>query len=257
MVSITGRLRRVAKTPVGSTQCHYVSADGDERVTTVDEVHMASVVAGRPVRPIRSFAGQKHYPGLFWSVTTRTHLKYESLLERDRFLLADFDREVVAIAPQPFWLVGDDEGTSRRHVPDLLLRRRDGSFVVVDVKPEVFVTHPKVAAVFGWTSRICASRGWRYEVWTGADAVVLANVRHIAAGRRSEFVNDAAVAAVRSEVRPGLTLGQLESATQQPRWAARRAVLWLLWQHELRTELTRPLSAHSLVETGVDDDGCD
>lgn len=60
----------MAKTPLGRTQCHYVSADGDERVTTVDEVHMASVVAGQPVRPIRSFAGQKHYPGLFWSVTT-------------------------------------------------------------------------------------------------------------------------------------------------------------------------------------------
>lgn len=44
MVSITGRLQRVAKTPLGSTQCHYVSADGDESVTTVGEVHMASVV---------------------------------------------------------------------------------------------------------------------------------------------------------------------------------------------------------------------
>jgi hypothetical protein len=87
MTSITVRLQYMAKTPLGSTQCHYVSAGGDERVTTVDEVHMASVVAGHPVRPIRSFAGQKHYPGLFWSVTTGAHLKYESLLERDRFLL--------------------------------------------------------------------------------------------------------------------------------------------------------------------------
>jgi hypothetical protein len=98
MVSMTGRLQRVAKPQLGSTQCHYLSADGDERVTTVGEVHMASVVAGQPVRPIRSFAGQKHYPGLFWSVTTGTHLKYESLLERNRFLLADFDLEVAGIA---------------------------------------------------------------------------------------------------------------------------------------------------------------
>ncbi|MUL82008.1 MULTISPECIES: TnsA-like heteromeric transposase endonuclease subunit [unclassified Mycolicibacterium] len=247
----------MGKTRLGSTQCHYVSADGDEHVTTVDEVHMASVVAGQPVRPIRSFAGQKHYPGLFWSVTTGTHLKYESLLERDRFLLADFNPEVVGIAPQPFWLVGDDDGTTRRHVPDLLLRRRDSSFVVVDVKPADFVTHPKVSAVFGWTSRICASRGWGYEVWTGADAVVLANVRHIAAGRRGEFIADTAVADVRSAVRPGLTLGQLESATKQPRWAARRAVLRLLWQHELRADLTRPLGTHSIVETGAHLDCCD
>lgn len=51
-------------------------------------------------------------------------------------------------------------------------------------------------------------------MWTGADAVVLANVRHIAAGRRGEFVDDAAVAAVRSAARPGLTFGQLEGSAR-------------------------------------------
>jgi hypothetical protein len=63
------------------------------------------------------------------------HLGYESLLERDCLLLADFDSEIVGIAPQPLWLIGDDNGALRRHVPDLLLARRDGSFVVVDVLP--------------------------------------------------------------------------------------------------------------------------
>lgn len=28
----------MAKTPLGRTRCHYVSADGDEHVTTIDEV---------------------------------------------------------------------------------------------------------------------------------------------------------------------------------------------------------------------------
>ncbi len=29
---------------------------------------------------------------------------------------------------------------------------------------------PEVAEVFDWTGRLCGSRGWRYEVWSGADA---------------------------------------------------------------------------------------
>jgi len=241
----------VGQRQLDRTQCLYVSSDGEERSTTVGEVRLSSVVQGLPVRPIRSFAGQKHYPGLFWSVTTRTHLNYESLLERDRLLMADFDPEVIGIATQPLWLLGDDDGAARRHVPDLLLSRNDGSFVVVDVKPADLVAHPKVEAVFGWTSRVCASQSWRYEVWTGADPIVLANVRQISAGRRSEFVDETTVAAVRSAIRPGLTFGQLESATKIPRWAARRAVLQLLWHHELRTDLTLPLSSNSIVEVGV------
>ncbi|MBS9532542.1 TnsA-like heteromeric transposase endonuclease subunit [Mycobacterium sp. M1] len=241
----------MARGQLSATQCHYVSAGGDEQSTTVGKVQLASVVQGLPVRPIRSFAGQRHYPGLFWSMTTKSHLGYESLLERDRLLLADFDSDVVGIAAQPLWLVGEDNGAARRHVPDLLLARRDGSFVVVDVKPADMLTHPKVSAVFAWTSRVCASQQWRYEVWTGADPIVLANVRQMAAGRRGEFVDGASVAAVRSAIRPGLTFGQLESAARRPRWAVRRAMLWLLWRHELRTDLTRPLSPDSIVEIAV------
>jgi hypothetical protein len=57
--------------------------------------------------------------------------------------------------------------------------------LLVDVKPAEFAEHPKAVAVFGWTARICAARGCRYEVWTGADATGLANVRQLAAGQAS------------------------------------------------------------------------
>jgi hypothetical protein len=109
------------------TACHYLSGDGDEQSTTVRDVRLDAVVGGLPVRQIRSFAGQHHYPGLFWSVTTGKHVWYESLLERDRLLLADFNPDVVGIAAQPMWLVGKDTGVTRRHVPDLLLALSDGN----------------------------------------------------------------------------------------------------------------------------------
>jgi len=68
--------------------------------------------------------------------------------------------------------------------------------MLVDVKPAEFAEHPKAVAVFGWTARICAARGWRYEVWTGADATILANVRQLAAGRRRELLGVSVPAAV-------------------------------------------------------------
>jgi hypothetical protein len=75
---------------------------------------------------VRSRAGQRNYSGLFWSVTTQDHLGYESLLERDRLLMADFDPAVRWMACQPFWLRGPDGSAFRRHVPDILLEHRDG-----------------------------------------------------------------------------------------------------------------------------------
>jgi hypothetical protein len=120
-VSLGQTLSDVGGARLQDTACHYVSGDGDEQSTTVGDVRLDAVAEGLPVRPIRSFAGQHHYPGLFWSVTTGKHVWYESLLERDRLLLADFDPDVVGIAAQPMWLVGEGKGVTRRHVPDLLL----------------------------------------------------------------------------------------------------------------------------------------
>ena len=44
---------------------------------------------------------------------------------------------------------------------------------MVDVKPAELVDDAEVAAVMGWTRRLCDARGWAYEVWSGADPVLL------------------------------------------------------------------------------------
>lgn len=88
------------------------------------------------MRSFSSYAGMRHYPGWWWSSTTTSLVAYKSLLERDRLLAADFDRDVVAIASQPFGLTAQIQGSMRRHVPDFLLVGADGTPTVVDVKPE-------------------------------------------------------------------------------------------------------------------------
>ena len=50
------------------------------------------------------YPGQQNYPGWLWTATTSSLTGYESLLERDRLWLADFDPRVRWIVSQPFWI---------------------------------------------------------------------------------------------------------------------------------------------------------
>lgn len=172
---------------------------------------MGQFAYGAPVREFSWCPKQDNYPGWLWTATTGSLVGYESLLERDRVLLADFDAVVGGIASQPFWLSGDDEGVRRRHVPDYLLTCRDGSVIVVDVKPARMCQEPEVQAVLGWTGRLCRSRGWRYEVFHGEEPVVMANLRFLAQGRRAMFLDEECVDAVAAAGRSGMTLGQVEA----------------------------------------------
>jgi hypothetical protein len=135
-------------------------------------------LGARPVRRARSYAGQRHYPRLFWSATPRGYVVYESRLELDRLLLADFDPDVAWLTTQPMWLSGVDGAKTRRHVPDLLMRLR-GGYLVADVKPAEFAARPEVAEVLAWTGRARVERGWRYEVLGGTAPVPPGNLRFL------------------------------------------------------------------------------
>ncbi len=82
------------------------------------DVDARAVVLGRPVRSFPTYRNQANYPGWLWSATMGRLVGYESLLERDRLWLADFDPTVGGIASQPLWMSGRDGGVLRRHVPD-------------------------------------------------------------------------------------------------------------------------------------------
>ncbi|MBC7273661.1 MAG: TnsA-like heteromeric transposase endonuclease subunit [Streptomyces sp.] len=242
---------------LGSTELRYCTASGDEVVTSLADVEVAAVVGGSPVREFSWRPRQGNYPGWLWTSTTRTLVGYESLLERDRVLLADFDVSVTGIASQPFWLSGRDEGVQRRHAPDYLLACADGSVVVVDVKPARMCQEPQVSAVLEWTGRLCRSRGWRYEVFHGGDAVVMANLRFLAQGRRSMFLDEECVSAVSASGRSGMTLGQIEARVSgfDP-MDVRASVLALLWRQAWTTDLGRPLSRASVISVPVKAERC-
>ncbi len=229
-------------------QVRYLSlGDGDWADSPLGKVDAAAVLAGGPVRSFPTYKGQRNYPGLLWTATTGTLVGYESLLERDRLWLADFDPAVRGIVEQPFWLSGLDGSTRRRHVPDYMLQLADGSYLVVDVKPARLLDEPEVAELLSWTGRLCAGKGWGYEVWTGADPILLRNIRFLGAGRRPQFVDEDALVKVDEAAQPGMRITEAEVAAGGDRTDARSAVLRLLWTGALTTDLSQPLSGQSLI----------
>lgn len=224
--------------------------DGMVSERPLGQVMAGQIVSAVPWRMTRSARGQAHYPGYYWSATTGGHVIYESRLELARLLLADFDPDVTAVAAQPFLLRAQVSGRVRRHVPDFLLARADRTVQVVNVKPAARMADPAVAEALAWPGELFEARGWGHEVWTGADPVLLANVRFLAGYRRPGIPPDAVTAAVLGEVRPGERLGGLLDRLERawPRPAAKAAVLRLLWQRSLSTDLSQPLDAGSVLE---------
>ncbi|HEY5855133.1 MAG TPA: TnsA-like heteromeric transposase endonuclease subunit [Aldersonia sp.] len=246
-VSATVRLTGVAR--IGEVEVRYVDEHGGAVATTAADVDVRRVVRGRPVRKVRSHARRRHYEGLFWSATNGDHVPYESRLELDRLWLADFAPQVVRIAAQPLWLCGQDDKATRRHVPDLLLETADGRFTFVDVKPAEFAGRDEVARVFAWTESVCASRGWGFEVWSGADPVMLANVRAIGVARREGLIGADVMERVEAGFVPGMTIDEVVAAAEDRR--SRSAVLAKLWSGDWSVDMSAPLSGESVLARSV------
>ena len=223
--------------------------DGTVSERPLRQLAAGEVVAAGPWRAARGARGQAHYLGYYWSATSGGHVIYESRLELARLLLADFDPGVTAIAAQPFLLRAQAGGRVRRHVPDFLLVRADHTVQVVNVKPAARLADLAVAEALAWPGPLFEAR-WDHEIWTGAPPVLLANVRFLAGYRRPGIPPDDVASAVLGEARPGERLGGLLDRLEPawPRPVAKAAVLRLLWQRRLSTDLSRPLDAGSVLE---------
>jgi len=209
--------------------------------TTLDRVSLDLLICGLPVREFRWYRGRQFYSGWYASSTTQGLVAYESRLELARIMLADFDPVVVGMAAQPFQLIGEDGGRTRRHVPDLLLLHQSGAVTVVDVKPAYRLDDPQVAAVFAWTQRVVACRGWSFEVWSGADDTLLDNVRFLAGYRRRAVVCERLLPVALDEAASCGTLGELEHRLRRHAEAelVRPVVLHLIWTGALTAGLDR------------------
>jgi len=235
-------------------EVRYRQADGEFVETTLDRVVAAEVAAGLPVREFRWYKGQRHYSGWYYATTGDRLVAYESRLELARILLADFARDVVSIAAQPFQLAGGDGGRRRRHVPDLLLVHADGLVTVIDVKPARRATETKFVEQFAWMRHLCSLRGWAFEVWTGSDPVFVENIRFLAGYRRRQVVESNLLSEVLEAARGQRSVGGIEKVlTQQhPADLVRPALLHLMWSGDLAAELSLPLGTRTPVRLAAE-----
>lgn len=199
-----------------------------------------------PVRQFPSFRGQRNWPGLWWSATTGGHVGYESWLERDHAMALDFATDVVAIAPQPFWLRFEDEdGRQRWHAPDFFARRRDGGAVVVDCRPDGRI-RPRDAAAFAATENACAAVGWAYRRAGELDPVERANLRWLAGYRHPRFAHPQIgerLLGIFAVPRPLLSGADLVGA----RLVVLPVLFHLLWHQRLRADLAVALTEATCV----------
>lgn len=117
-----------------------------------------------PVRKIPRFGAQKNI-GKFASVKTGLIAWYESLLERDKMYLLDFDPQVTFWHEQPFKIRYAVDGKTHYYTPDLEVHRGTKK-QVVEVKSQEQVDSGKFDALFRLATSICADEGYEYVVVT-------------------------------------------------------------------------------------------
>jgi hypothetical protein len=223
--------------------------DDSVREVSLEQVRLGDFEESVPWRKFRWVRGQRHYSGSYACATTGGHVVYESRLELARLLLADFDWQVTGILAQPFLVRSRVDGRSRRHVPDYLLEMKSGVVRVVNVKPAERLADPDIAAALAWPGELVRRHGWQYEIWSGADRVMVENVRFLAAHRHREFVTAEDVERAFDLVRDGDQVISAERRLEAafPGTGGRAALLALLWSGRLTTDLTRPLGADSVL----------
>ena len=160
--------------------------------------------------------------------------------------LLDHDRDVVALAVQPFVLHYRDEAGRASHTPDVFVRRRDGTRGVLDARPAQFAEKADFLRQRAATEAACSIAGWSYEVCTAIDPTLEANIEWLAAYRH-ELVDPLGCAKdVLAACTEPRRMGDVVVAFP-PAALTRPVIAHLLWTGRLLADLSVLLSDASFV----------
>lgn len=238
----------------------YVDPEGVRHECSLQELATLPLSVLHPVRFPSSYKGQKNLPGMFWFSTTGEHIAYESRREMRALMMLDFDSDVLGVVAQPFVLSYKDDsevgGKRKAHIPDYLASCLEAPDRLVDVKPLKEADKPDVKRVFDATREACCVAGWDYEVVTGHDLTLLANVEWLAAFRRPPALLDDLAPVIVESASVGRSIEDLSGLFRPGIHEAlvRPVVMHLLWKRILDTDLSVPLTDSSIV-TGGDGSG--
>jgi hypothetical protein len=214
----------------------------------VDELWSAPFEKCAPVRKASTYKGQKNFTGEWWCSTTESHISFESWVERDFLIAADFDPDIIGISVQPFtFRFVSAAGKQRQHTPDVFLRTRSGDGVVVDVRPDRLVDGDAREA-FGSTIALCGRTGWTYRRVGDQPPIRAANLRWLAGyrnprNRRQDVVtNLSSLLAHNPKTIGAAALAAGELLLVLP------TLYHLLWTHKIDVDVdSAPIGEHTLI----------
>ncbi|MFL0564624.1 TnsA-like heteromeric transposase endonuclease subunit [Microbacterium sp. 179-I 1D1 NHS] len=208
----------------------------------VSELELSRVA---PIRISKAYPGRDSYSGVYWSATTGRHHWFESLYEKTALSVLDRDPAVADIATQPFKLRWGRLGMT--HFPDFLIRRSDGSRLIVDVRPRRRIK-ARDAELFAVTAAWAASLEMGYRLFADLSKVQDWNIRLLAGYRHPRWACPAPVAemltARRGEARALRDWEHLLGGTRSP---ARGLILAAIWHGALEVDLGRRLEFDSVA----------
>lgn len=215
----------------------------------LSRLRATDLVGVYPAREGANYKERLPTSGAYWSSTMSDLVFYESRLERETIMSADFDPDVVEIVSQPFRLRAVVDGKCRLHTPDYALLRSDGSIEVINCKPFAHLLKPKVVELHAWVGNILGQAGIVHRVASELPPERLANLVSIAHMRNPRWLEGlpmdvvAAVCANPAPIRD--VLAALDGHVPAP--VVLVCIRALLWHRVLETDLDRLLSRDSIV----------
>ncbi|MCV7001167.1 TnsA-like heteromeric transposase endonuclease subunit [Mycolicibacterium alvei] len=258
----THRSKKPAALPVNDapyTKILYVDPDTGRRVRSriVAEVGQVRFEASAPIRVFPAYRGRRSHQGRYWFSRSSSHVHFESRFEMTALMVLDFQGEAIAVSSNPFWLLWPRGAKPVRHAPDFFVRRRDGSVLIVDVKPAERITD-KDREQHDLTRQCCTEIGWEYEEFTSITTPVERNLRVLSGYHHPRFAPaESARTLIVSRVREagdhGVRLAALidaaGAATGLPDDQLLCAVYHMLWTAQLHIDLNHLLAWNAVVRS--------
>jgi len=250
-------VNRDAKVPEPSVRdidvvrVRYVDSEGVQHLVRLEEAADLPLENGRMVRDIPSHRDQGHMPGQYWVAKWGDFADYESVLESKWLTLLDFDPEVTAFVTQPLEFDAIDARGAWQHTPDVFVRHRDGSVLLLDVKNPELRDDPRVLLQEERTRRICERLGWDYTMVSEPSGQRWVNVDLLSSARRPLHLGADLVPRLLELAREPVEIGELVRFMEYPDLA--RGVLYhLMWHQRIVTDLDLPLRDTTLVKTAAE-----
>jgi hypothetical protein len=202
------------------------------------------------VRERHRFHGAGSKRGWYYFAKSRDLKWCESRFEMRVLRLLDHDPDVVAVAVQPFVLHYRNEAGRASHTPDVFVRHRDGTGGVVDARPAQFAEKADFLRQRAATQAACSAAGWSYDVCTGVDPTIEANIDWLAAYRHEPVDPLGCARDVLAACAEPRRLGDLVAAFPPPA-LTRPVIAHLLWTGRLVADLSVPLSDASRLSAAA------